>query len=389
MVLIVTLLISAIIALFLVSTVKLLPIMGFSATNLEQKELALAAARSGVDYVRSRIQSDPAWRGDGPGLVVDTPELKVLEDNGNIFGFITPTGGPPSHFRLRFNYQNGTASTPEDDFPDPTFLIDSPFVSYNNLRASYAREQYRATPGGAWEVTSSSPVAGTVPRFTAAIIVEGFAGPAVRDLTPATPLFSANGKKTREVVETYLVRPGFLNVDSVVMAASSLDGLLSSGGTMTVESGDSTAPPRVRTLNSMTLDASSGSANYVMDTGGEVFVDIGQDFMLNGTSSTSPTATEEASANQAPHWLNISFDEVTRAQSTGPTVRAGTYVWKNGAGGPRLEYFPEDYAGTVPSGRCGPPNAIGQRQLACRFPAHAKKTGRHRRRHRKGHEPVV
>ena len=43
MVLIVTLLISAIIALFLVSTVKLLPIMGFSATNLEQKELAVIA----------------------------------------------------------------------------------------------------------------------------------------------------------------------------------------------------------------------------------------------------------------------------------------------------------------------------------------------------------
>lgn len=346
MVLVITLLISAIIALFLVSTVKMLPVLGFSSVNLEDKELAMAAARSGIDYARARLQEDPAWRGDANELVVDTPEFKVVEDNGNVFGFITPANGPPSQFRFRFNYQNGGSTTPQDDLPDPTFPIDSPYVSYNNLKASYGRPQYRAVlSSGTWKVTSSSPTAENLPKYTAALIVEGFAGPAMSDISTTSPLVSASKKKyTTQVLEVYLTRPGFVSVDSAVMAATDLDAQLKDGQTMKVDSSEAGAPARVRSLNRMDVGSTSNSANYQMPPGGEVVVNLGQDFLLNNLPSTSPSATRETPTEQAPHWLKVGFDDVQRAPSTGTKLKAGTYVWEtSGLGGAKLTYYPENY----------------------------------------------
>ena len=170
MVLVVTLLLSVVIALFLVAAVQLLPTMGLSSENLEERQLALLAAQSGVDYAQVRLQADPAWRADGVGLVVDTPELKVVEDRGNVFGFLVAPNGNKCFFRFRFNFQNGS-DTPDDGLDMPTNLINSEFVSYNNLRSGTGQRQYRAVPsgGGVWQVTDSSPFEREITKFTASI----------------------------------------------------------------------------------------------------------------------------------------------------------------------------------------------------------------------------
>lgn len=351
MVLVVTILISAVVALFLAGAVQLLPTLGLSAQNLEGREQALLAARSGLDYARSRLQADPSWRGDGNSLVVDTPEFKVLEDNGNVFGFLTPSDGKPSYFRFRFNYQNG-GDVPEDSLPDPEFFIDSEFVSYNNLRRAGRQEQYRAIPaGGTWKVTDSSPIPVMVPKFTSTIIVEGFSGPAVSSVNPGSPNLSpGNQKFSLQVVEAYFTRPGFLAVDSAVMAAATLDAHMLDGGTMKVESDQNSAPPRVRALDQMEVYALAGSADYQTDANGEVIVDTDKEFLLNGAVSSSPAASHESKDEQSSHWLKLGFDDVTRATASDANLKAGTYVWKSKVGGPQLEYFPMDYTGTVPTG---------------------------------------
>lgn len=351
MVLVVTLLISAVVALFLAGAVQLLPTLGLSAQNLEGREQALLAARSGLDYARSRLQSDPRWRGDGNGLVVDTPEFKVLEDEGNVFGFLTPEKGEPTYFRFRFNYQNGS-DPPEDSLPDPKFLIDSEYVSYNNLRRAGRQEQYRAVlADGRWKVTESSPIPVMVPKFTSTIIVEGFSGPAVRQVNPSSPNLTPGQERfSLQVVEAYFTRPGFLAVDSAVMAAAQLDAHMLEGGTMRVESDENGSPPRVRTLDQMEVYSLAGSANYQTEDDGEVIVDTSRQFLLNGAVSTSPTASHEDKDEQSSHWLKLGFDDITRAQPSDANLRAGTYVWKSVGGVPRLEYFPVDYTGTIPTG---------------------------------------
>ncbi|HIB67142.1 MAG TPA: hypothetical protein EYO33_19045 [Phycisphaerales bacterium] len=100
-----------------------------------------------------RLQADPAWRADGVGLVVDTPELKVVEDRGNVFGFLVAPNGNKCFFRFRFNFQNGS-DTPDDGLDMPTNLINSEFVSYNNLRSGTGQRQYRAVPSGGGRVAS-------------------------------------------------------------------------------------------------------------------------------------------------------------------------------------------------------------------------------------------
>lgn len=180
-VLVIALVISVVVALFLAAAVQLLPTMSRSAANLKDREVALSAAQSGVAYARNRLQADPKWRGDGNGLIVNSPEFKVLEDNGNVFGFLTPENGEPSFFRLRFNYQDGgDENDTSDHLPDPASgrFIESPYVSFNNLRSADRQEQYRATPiDGVWQVRHDSPVASLIPKFCSAVIVEGFPDP--------------------------------------------------------------------------------------------------------------------------------------------------------------------------------------------------------------------
>ena len=348
MVLVITLLISVVITLFLAAAIQLLPTLGHSTVNLHQREQSLQAAQSGLDYARSRLQADPLWRGDDNGLVVDTPEFKVLEDNGNVFGFLTPSDGPPSHFRLRFNFQND-GDPIDDDLPNPAFPIDTEFVCFNNLGAAVTKEQLRAHPvGGSWVIDEDSPVVGNIPRFTASVIVEGYSGRAVESISPSNPL-PAQGLRnsTRTILEAYFSRPGFLAVDSAVMAAANFDAMLLARGKMTIKSDENSTPARVRTLEKMEVYSDVGSADYEMDPNGEVIVDLGQDFILNGASSTTPTADQQSETEQAPHWLKLSYDDVTRAQPSDPNVRAGTYVWRTGG---VLEYYPEEYTGTMPSG---------------------------------------
>lgn len=350
MVLFVTLLVAAIIALFLAGAVQLLPTLGYSAANLSHKEQAVLAAQSGLEYARSRLQSDPGWRGNGTGLVVDTPELKVIEDHGNIFGILEAPNGDKSLFRFRFNFQNGT-DDPDEVLDDPDIFVDSEYVSFNNLLSANSREQIRAELiGGVYKITDTSPAVELLPKYTAAIVVEGFAGPAVRGATVSNPNIDPTAKYTRQVLETYLTRPGFLNVDSAVMAASQLNADMLAGGTMRVDSDNVGEPAKVRTLTAMDVFSTAGTANYVTPPSGQVVVGTGEEFELNGAPSTSPAADNESSAQQAPRWLKLGFDQITRAQPSDARVRAGTYMWRAGAGGPRLEYFAQDYTGVPPVG---------------------------------------
>lgn len=351
MALIVSLMLAVIIAMLLVGSLQLLPVMGYSAVNLKTHEQAVAAARAGAVYARTKLQERPTWRGDDNALVVDTPALKVLEDEGNVFGLITNAEGEKSLFRFRFNYQNGE-QPPNDGLEQPTHLIASPHVSSNNLLNGTNINQIVATENqGTWSVGDTDVTGEIVPRYTAALVIEGFAGAPLRpvSLDQLEPDRS-QGTLSEVVLEVYLTRPGMLSADSAVFAAGGLEAQMTPGGEFHVASDEAMTPPRMRSLQGIGISATSGSASYVTSQTGEVVVGTANDFLLNGASSTQPEAQKESAETQAGRWLKLGWDDIERAKSNEATVRAGTYVWKKVGLGARLEYFPQEFDGTIPGG---------------------------------------
>lgn len=351
MALIVSLMIAVIIAMLLVGALQLLPVMGYSAVNLKSHEQAVAAARAGAVYARTKLQERPTWRGDDNGLVVDTPTLKVFEDRGNVFGLLTNSEGEKSLFRFRFNYQNGT-DVPDDDLAQPANLIASPHVSSNNLLNGTNITQVVATEnGGVWSVGETDATGVLIPRYTAVLIIEAFSGTPLRPVTLSQLEPDLNqGSLQQVVLEVYFTRPGMLSADSAVFAAGGLDAQLTPGGEFKVASDEELTPPRMRSLQDVDISATSGSASYVTSETGEVIVGTGHDFRLNGASSTQPEAQKESAETQAGRWLKLGWSDIERAKPTETKVRAGTYVWKKVGLGAQLEYFPQEYDGTVPSG---------------------------------------
>src|SRR5437660_152237 len=106
-ILISTLLILTVMTMFVGATLALGNGWQASEVNLEERNAALNAADSGVHYARCRLRENPSWRGDGDGTVVSTPDLTVVEDQGNVIGLVHSPHGQVSQFRLRFNFYDG------------------------------------------------------------------------------------------------------------------------------------------------------------------------------------------------------------------------------------------------------------------------------------------
>jgi hypothetical protein len=133
-----------------------------SARGTREGRQAIAAAQAGVDYAWCRLQERPTWKGDGnvantAAWTLSTPNLQVYEDHGNVGGFLTSSSGDKSQFRIRFNYQDGGAD-PADGLSDPTvtYLIQTPFVSFNNLDQANPVPVKRGAAGANFPVTGAS-----------------------------------------------------------------------------------------------------------------------------------------------------------------------------------------------------------------------------------------
>ena len=338
------LLVSVVVAFFVGAGLRLAT-MNHRANDRDTQR-ALFAAESGLRYVQARQAADYNWTAND-GLVVDTPEMVVREDEGNIVGIIRTEEGDFAQFRVRFNFQDGNGGG--DGRPDPTALnIDSPYVSINNLRGGSSRSVPRAD-GAGYSVTTSSVANYEVPPVTACVIVEGRYGPGLAlDAGNVNP--TRQGKVTTRVVEAYLEAPPPPGGDSAAMAAGDIEFGLQGGQSVTLSAKDDDLASRLRSRANISV--TGGGSPNLTSTNGETYT-------VDGSLSANPdsnisTGTEDTS--QA--FYQLSWSEVRQATSSDSTIAAGTYViWDDGS----MHYYDmsyDDYANFIQADPSNPGTVV-------------------------------
>lgn len=187
----------------------------FSSATFFDREQALQAAQSGIDYAVTQLQNNPKWRGDAnlsyfsgvdDALIVErggpSQPVYVAESNGNVVGILKTKSGSISAFRLKFNYEDTSEEvydkarlnwfgTKENAYKTQ-LPIASPYVCVNNLNEDLVTLVYRANSDGVGIDTKANSVEpaledGTefvchLPAQRVCLIAEGLSGKALRDV---------------------------------------------------------------------------------------------------------------------------------------------------------------------------------------------------------------
>jgi hypothetical protein len=333
----------------------------FRSENAEDSLAANGAVRAGAQYALARLQERPSWKGDGDGTTtslttIDQVDLVVVEDNGDVVGFLTTEGGTPAQFRIRFNFHDGDIGSTDDadGLNDPvTLQIGGPWISLNNLMNSSSNPVPRAElVSSGWTVQPSSPMPYDAPIYTACILVEGRAGEALRDQTTngLNPDPAPNGQTmATRFGEFYFRRQVAATTDAVSYSAGNLDVTLADDGIFKMDTADSGDIAKIRSNENVSIQSTGGSVTYDASDS-EVYVrSVDGSFELDGTESTSPVATQRTTPKG--EFFELEWGEIKKADSAGAEVKAGTYIWRDDLTGAYLEYYAEDY---LPSGVYAP-----------------------------------
>jgi hypothetical protein len=335
-----------VVVMIVAAAVTLMPTQIFASTHSGDNQEALLAANSGLDYAQARLQEQPWWSGDDPaGTIVNTPQLRIVEDTGNVIGVMTRPDGSKSAFRIKFNHQNVGAS-PDEGFatnPLSNRLISSPHVSVNNIQGLSDAPIYTANSAGV--VPTTAVAIDNVPKFNARVVVEGLAGPGLASAT----VDNLDTLATRPGVYTQAVECRFsvlnlASVDSAVYAAGVFEAsATAAGGKVKVTEAEGATAAQVRSLTSANIH---GSGGYETSTQGTVVVDTAGSF--NVDAGTTLTPSKQGRAQQQSHWMKVRWNDLDHATNANTQVMAGTYVWRNDSGTPRLYHYPSDYVAGDP-----------------------------------------
>ena len=89
----------------------LLPASRLMSGSVDSHEQALQAAEAGIEYAKTRLQENPAWRGDADAITIDQPgDIWVREADGNVVGILWSSNGEPSLFKIRFSRKDASNS---------------------------------------------------------------------------------------------------------------------------------------------------------------------------------------------------------------------------------------------------------------------------------------
>lgn len=323
----------------------LMPTGLFAARQTGSSLQALLAATSGLEYAQTRLQQNPAWRGDSNDQVaVSTPGLKVIEDRGVVIGILTRDDGARSAFRMRFNYQNGPGGGgPDDHFsadPSASHQTSTTYLCCNNLQGSTGVATYRDV-----HVTGSSTASPQgVARGTVLLQVEGYSGDGLREATDdnLNQLLTARfANISSQVIESHLQVAGQSRVDAGVAAAGTFT--VNTTSSLGLLASDPQGVPNARSLDKIKVE--HGAVNTT--TRGRVTVPTTADFVGTGNSGTDPLkVVEEAVSTQKSRWLKLGWSQVPQAVPTDANIKAGTYVWRldPSTNTRQLHYYPQDFA---------------------------------------------
>lgn len=358
-------------------------------SRFHERETALMAAHSGLEYALTRLQEDLTWRGAPRGadsawkLILDGPQVRVYEGNGNVVGFLGRGSDRPSFFRIKFNYEDGSGGLDYLEDSAQEQFISSPYVSVNNLYRSKVLAVYPANAEGVLEVERYKDRYGTerlrvsqaeashfLPPFTCNLIVEGLAGTALRDCQDPSDLANLNltssyqrpswavGSLASRKVEVYLrAQTERFEEEVVASAANYLELYSNSLGVSTV---DEERSPGLRSL-----------LNAQMDYGDDLEFARGQLFFndIFRFQKRERRWGEKFKDSRGEEWeskrdyeeqnlTSLKWDEVPKANEEGQytLLPSGTYVWEEVRGKNQLRYYPGYYP--PPLGL--PPQSMGR-----------------------------
>ena len=347
------------------------------------RESALQAAQSGLDYAVTRLQSNRDWRGDANraywtcnhsfpqgGL---SSGFLVSENNGNVVGLIVSKAKIRSAFRIKFSFEDTSEATlskvpaarfADYDQPEPTtsLPIAMPFVSVNNLRSEASVLVYRANPNGKGVAEETDnlewgdgadaqrrPFANHLPGQRAMIIVEGLSGKGLRDCnTPEEVNKLANSASAatplvRRYVESYYTFNAPVLNGNAAFAEENIDITVAnkmfvrSFGNSVADADDKSTIPAAGSLrsNTATITVNGGTLNTY---NGKLYRPDGKATAFNNDTTrykfldstgkekeyTFTTTVEDITAGVDP----IEYDQVAHAQNNSKNaLLPGFYEW--------------------------------------------------------------
>lgn len=322
-------------------------------SNFYGREEAIMAAQSGVEYALTKLQNNIAWQGDDKNyqLASAAKGVKIVENNGNVWGMLITPNGRRSFFRIKFNYEDGPDGFDNmDNTSDKNYIIHSPYVSVNNLYSRGMRTVYTAPLNGILRTqkykdeyqrecikAAGNAKSYELPKSTCALIVEGFSGIGVRDfdLTKMNELQKnldcskgLGNNIVSNVVEVYLTfDPSVACTSSVLGAGGKISAKASN---ITIKNAQGNAAPRLRSLKDLNL-------TYKNISFGKGQAIVSGNFYKNGVEtragkvSGSDYSVIKASDKETDDIAQIKWDDVTKADSEGQkytTIKGGVYIWR-------------------------------------------------------------
>ena len=310
------------------------------ASNFYGREEALMAAQSGVEYAITCLQSDITWRGDKTDntLSDSSKGINVRERNGNVVGMLTTANGNKSFFRIKFNYEDGENGFDGMKDSSDSERIQSPYVSVNNLFNTTPTKVYTASQDGKLKTKQSQDRFGknrteadgassfSLGKSSCYLVVEGFAGNGVRDLTldkafTLTPEQVSNLNPRR--VETYLALSSETQfTDSVACAAGDLT---TDSNLIRISNAKGSSSPKMRSLHN--LNVTSGTVDF---DNSQLYYGSGYSYSINGKTISEDSKYTAQQSNDTSSFTRLEWDDVTKANSKGQKcvkIEAGTYVW--------------------------------------------------------------
>ncbi|MBX3166016.1 MAG: hypothetical protein KF760_01345 [Candidatus Eremiobacteraeota bacterium] len=288
------------------------------------------AARSGLDWARLRLSSDPRWNAE-TAATFDQGTLHVVEGDGQVTGWLQDNGGW-ARFRLRFNYQDGPASAAvnSDGLDDPSVdWTDFPYVSCNNLMGPSPRQIPIAESG----TNYSSPAAWgntqlDLPAHCLLLSIEGACGRNVGFAGQYPDRFLGGYQK--KVAQTVL-RFGSSQpiLEAVTMVNGDLDIKVNQPLALNAQPGEKA---RMRTKQSVSL---TGGA---LSTNGEILY-------LQGQNVSGPTTGVTVATDGNSDFFKIPANKVKQPSSP-ISLAAGVYV-VSGTTAPQIHYVNMSYADYV------------------------------------------
>ena len=368
-----------VVSLLIVMTIVMLAV---AATSLNRSLLPTAdgghmlaqkAADSGLEYAIQRLLEDPQWRGDSNTVTVDLPEVRVVESQGNVVGWLQ-TGRSLSQFRIRFNFQDGPGLADGLDDPEPAMWIDHPYLSINNA-AEGANRLVPQGDGPDWSVVDPAEGDKEVPGGFVAVVVEGRAGPGLNPDGPDTgKIYSSRS----EACFRLAADPNITT--AALMAGGNIDIRVPLGGQVKVDAEgaeDDRVRPRLRSKGSIQVRDSDGNpADFIMGAQAEIGrdVNVAPGFVANVVGE-APTFHQE-NVGDGLDFYNLGWDDVEQADTdpaSQDTIRipGGTYiVWDDRS----VHYYDMSYEDfqayvAVPSNRNDPGVVLSPDMREIREPA--------------------